>query len=116
MKDFTQAASKISICFELPHSGSLYRILSHLYNDLNIKVNPVEWKEKLGVSFLCVRRNLEQPGVKNAIRGSEARNLKILEIIDEYEGGTGRCVLSRRSYKKYEYGTFGYDILMNLTW
>ena len=78
-------ASKISICFELPHqSGSLYQILSHfIYNDLNmtkIESRPVEGKSWEYRFFVDFEGNLEQPGVKNAIRGlrEEARNLKIL--------------------------------------
>ncbi len=56
-KVFLKNASKISICFEIPHeSGSLYHLLSHfIYNDLNmtkIESRPVEGK-KLGISFLC---------------------------------------------------------------
>ena len=84
-KIFTQNASKISICFELPHqSGSLYQILSHfIYNDLNmtkIESRPVEGKSWEYRFFVDFEGNLEQPGVKNAIRGlrEEARNLKIL--------------------------------------
>lgn len=84
-KIFTPAASKISICFELPHqSGSLYQILSHfIYNDLNmtkIESRPVEGKSWEYRFFVDFEGNLEQPGVKNAIRGlrEEARNLKIL--------------------------------------
>ena len=84
-KIFTPNASKISICFELPHqSGSLYQILSHfIYNDLNmtkIESRPVEGKSWEYRFFVDFEGNLEQPGVKNAIRGlrEEARNLKIL--------------------------------------
>lgn len=84
-KIFTPVASKISICFELPHqSGSLYQILSHfIYNDLNmtkIESRPVEGKSWEYRFFVDFEGNLEQPGVKNAIRGlrEEARNLKIL--------------------------------------
>ena len=84
-KIFTPDASKISICFELPHqSGSLYQILSHfIYNDLNmtkIESRPVEGKSWEYRFFVDFEGNLEQPGVKNAIRGlrEEARNLKIL--------------------------------------
>lgn len=84
-KIFLQDASKISICFELPHeSGSLYRILSHfIYNDLNmtkIESRPVEgrnWEYRFFVDF---EGNMADAAVKNAIRGlrEEARNLKIL--------------------------------------
>lgn len=84
-KIFLPDASKISICFELPHeSGSLYRLLSHfIYNDLNmtkIESRPIEgrnWEYRFFVDF---EGNMGQPAVKNAIRGlrEEARNLKIL--------------------------------------
>ncbi len=84
-KIFLKDAQKISICFELPHeSGSLYRILSHfIYNDLSmtkIESRPMEgrnWEYRFFVDF---EGNMEQPEVKNAIRGlrEETRNLKIL--------------------------------------
>lgn len=84
-KIFLQDASKISICFEVPHkSGSLYRILSHfIYNDLNmtrIESRPVEGKNWEYRFFVDFEGNMAQPAVKNAIRGlrEEARNLKIL--------------------------------------
>lgn len=84
-KVFLSDASKISICFEVPHeSGSLYRILSHfIYNDLNmtkIESRPIEgrsWEYRFFVDF---EGNLADPAVKNAIRGlrEEATNMKIL--------------------------------------
>lgn len=84
-KIFLETASKISICFELPHeSGALYRILSHfIYNNLNmtkIESRPMEgrsWEHRFFIDF---EGNMKDPGVKNAIRGlrEEARNLKIL--------------------------------------
>lgn len=84
-KVFLKEASKISLCFEVPHeSGSLYHLLSHfIYNDLNmtkIESRPVEgrnWEYRFFVDF---EGNLGEPAVKNAIRGlrEEARNLKIL--------------------------------------
>lgn len=84
-KIFLQDASKISICFELPHeSGSLYRILSHfIYNDLNmtkIESRPVEGRNWEYHFFVDFDGNLADPAVKNAIRGlrEEARNLRIL--------------------------------------
>ncbi len=84
-KIFLESASKISICFELPHeSGSLYRILSHfIYNDLNmtkIESRPVEGKNWEYRFFVHFEGNLADAAVKNAIRGlrEEARNLKIL--------------------------------------
>ena len=84
-KIFLKKATKISICFELPHeSGSLYRILSHfIYNDLNmsrIESRPMEGKSWEYRFFVDFEGNLANPAVKNAIRGlrEEARNLKIL--------------------------------------
>ena len=84
-KVYLKDASKISIRFELPHeSGSLYRLLSHfIYNDLNmtkIESRPVEGKQWEYRFFVDFDGNLEEPAVKNAIRGlrEEARNLKIL--------------------------------------
>ena len=84
-KVFLKGASKISICFEVSHeSGSLYQMLSHfIYNDLNmtrIESRPIEgrtWEYRFFVDF---EGNLENPAVKNALRGlrEEARNLKIL--------------------------------------
>ena len=84
-KIFLKDASKISIEFELPHeSGSLYNILSHfIYNDLNmtkIESRPVEGKQWEYRFFVDFEGNLEEPGVKNALRGlrEESRSLKIL--------------------------------------
>ena len=84
-KVFLKNASKISICFEVPHeSGSLYHLLSHfIYNDLKmttIESRPVEgrsWEYRFFVDF---EGNMADPAVKNAIRGlrEEAMNLKIL--------------------------------------
>lgn len=84
-KIFLKGASKISICFELPHeSGSLYHLLSHfIYNDLNmtrIESRPVEGRSWEYRFFIDFEGNLEEAGVKNAIRGlrEESRGLKIL--------------------------------------
>lgn len=84
-KIFLKEASKISICFEVPHeSGSLYQMLSHfIYNNLNmtrIESRPMEgrtWEYRFFVDF---EGNLEDPAVKNALRGlrEETVNLKIL--------------------------------------
>ena len=84
-KTFRKAASKISICFELPHeSGSLYHMLSHfIYNNLNmtkIESRPIEdrtWEYRFFIDF---DGNLADSAVKNALRGlrDEARNMKIL--------------------------------------
>ena len=82
---FKRDASKISICFEVPHtSGSLYPILAHfLYNDLNmnmIESRPIpgrNWEYRFFIDF---EGNLAQSSVKNALRGirSDTSNLKIL--------------------------------------
>lgn len=84
-KIFKKDASKISICFEVPHkSGSLYHMLSHfIYNNLNmskIESRPIEdrnWEYRFFVDF---EGNLADSAVKNALRGlrDEARELKIL--------------------------------------
>lgn len=84
-KMYAKDAKKVSICFELPHeSGSLYNILSHfIYNGLNmtsIESRPIEevnWEYRFFVDF---DGNLNDDGVKNAIRGIEAEaiNLRIL--------------------------------------
>ncbi|CUX42215.1 prephenate dehydratase [Clostridium sp. C105KSO13] len=84
-KIFLKDASKISICFEVPHeSGSLYHILSHfIYNDLNlsrIESRPVEGRSWEYRFFADFEGNMGDAAVKNAIRGlrEEAMNLKIL--------------------------------------
>lgn len=84
-KIFKKDASKISICFEVPHkSGSLYHMLSHfIYNNLNmtkIESRPIEdrnWEYRFFVDF---EGNLSDSAVKNALRGlrDEARGMKIL--------------------------------------
>ena len=84
-KIFRKDASKISICFEVPHeSGSLYHMLSHfIYNNLNmtkIESRPIEdraWEYRFFIDF---EGNLADSAVKNALRGlrDEARNMKIL--------------------------------------
>ncbi len=84
-KVYLKDASKISICFEVPHEiGSLYQMLSHfIYNDLNmtrIESRPIEGKTWEYRFFVDFEGSLENPAVKNALRGlrEEARNLKIL--------------------------------------
>lgn len=82
---FRKNATKISICFETPHSsGSLYNILSHfIYNDLNmtkIESRPIygrNWEYRFFIDF---DGNLSDSAVKNALRGirEEAINMKIL--------------------------------------
>ena len=84
-KVFLKDASKISIRFELPHqSGSLYGILSHfIYNDLNmtkIESRPIKGRPWEYCFFVDFEGNLEDPAVKNAVRGlrEESQNLRIL--------------------------------------
>lgn len=84
-KVFLKDASKISIRFELPHqSGSLYGILSHfIYNDLNmtkIESRPIKGRPWEYCFFVDFEGNLEEPAVKNAVRGlrEESQNLRIL--------------------------------------
>ncbi len=84
-KVFLEGASKVSICFEVPHeSGSLYHLLSHfIYNDLNmskIESRPVEGKSWEYRFFVDFDGNMEDPAVKNALRGlrEESKSLKIL--------------------------------------
>lgn len=84
-KVFLKEASKISIRFELPHqSGSLYGILSHfIYNDLNmtkIESRPIKGRPWEYCFFVDFEGNLEDPAVKNAVRGlrEESQNLRIL--------------------------------------
>lgn len=82
---FKKDATKISICFEVPHSsGSLYNILSHfIYNNLSmtkIESRPIygrNWEYRFFVDF---EGNLADSAVKNALRGirEEAINMKIL--------------------------------------
>lgn len=84
-KIFEKDASKISICFEVPHvSGSLYNILSHfIYNDLNmnkIESRPIPQKQWEYHFFVDFDGNLNDSAVKNALRGirEETTNFKIL--------------------------------------
>lgn len=82
---FRKDATKISICFETPHSsGSLYNVLSHIiYNGLNmnkVESRPIfgrNWEYRFFVDF---EGNLNDSAVKNALRGirEEAINMKIL--------------------------------------
>ncbi len=84
-KIFVKDASKVSVCFELPHhTGSLYHILSHFfYNDMNmnrIESRPISerpWEYRFFIDF---EGNLSNSGVKNALHGlrEETINMKIL--------------------------------------
>ena len=85
-KVFLKGGQRRSVfALRFPHeSGSLYHLLSHfIYNDLNmskVESRPIEgrsWEYRFFVDF---EGNLEEPGVKNALRGlrEESRSLKIL--------------------------------------
>ncbi len=84
-KIFFRQASKVSLCFEIPHeSGSLYHILSHfIYNNLNltkIESRPIPERSFEYRFFIDFDGNLMDSGVKNALRGlrEETSNMKIL--------------------------------------
>ena len=84
-KVYTQEASRISICFEIPHeSGSLYHMLSHfIYNNLNmtnIQSRPIQnrnWEYRFFIDF---EGRFEDTAVQNALRGlrEETTSLRIL--------------------------------------
>ena len=84
-KVYQKDAGKISICFELPHtSGSLYNMLGNfIFNHVNmmmIESRPIlgrNWEYRF---FVDIEGNLQDAGVKNALRGigAEAQNFKIL--------------------------------------
>lgn len=74
---YEKKAEKVSVCFELPHeSGTLYNMLSHIiYNGLNmtkIESRPIPGKTWQYRFFVDFQGNLEDPAVKNALRGLEA--------------------------------------------
>lgn len=84
-KVFGKDATKMSICFEIPHeSGSLYRMLSHfIYNNVNmtnIQSRPIgdrNWEYRFFVDF---EGTFYDTAVLNALRGlkEETAYLKIL--------------------------------------
>jgi chorismate mutase/prephenate dehydratase len=84
-KVYRRDASRISICFEIPHeSGSLYHMLSHfIYNNLNmtnIQSRPIKdrnWEYRFFIDF---EGSFVDHAVQNALRGlrEETTSLKIL--------------------------------------
>ncbi len=87
-KIYTKKADKISLMIELPHvSGSLYRILSHfLFNDLNltlIESRPIKDRQWEYRFFVDVEGNIEDPAVKNALRGI-SEEAKVLRVLGNY--------------------------------
>lgn len=87
-KEYESSASKISICFEIPHeSGSLYHMLSHfIYNGINmvnIQSRPIKdrnWEYRFFIDF---EGNLKDNAVLNALRGLEEETLS-LKILGTY--------------------------------
>ena len=84
-KVYQKDAGKISLCFELPHtSGSLYNMLGNfIFNHVNmmmIESRPMPGKNWEYRFFVDIEGNLQDAGVKNALRGigAEAQNFKIL--------------------------------------
>lgn len=84
-KVYQKDAGKISLCFELPHtSGSLYNMLGNfIFNHVNmmmIESRPIPEKNWEYRFFVDIEGNLQDAGVKNALRGigAEAQNFKIL--------------------------------------
>lgn len=84
-KVYQKDAGKISLCFELPHtSGSLYNMLGNfIFNHVNmmmIESRPIPGRNWEYRFFVDIEGNLQDPGVKNALRGigAEAQNFKIL--------------------------------------
>lgn len=84
-KVYRKDASKISICFEIPHeSGSLYHMISHfIYNGLNmtnIQSRPIQGKNWEYRFFVDFEGTFEDDSVQNALRGlsEETTSLKIL--------------------------------------
>ena len=77
-------ASKVSICFELPHrSGTLYNMLGHfIFNGVSmvmIQSRPVAGRDWEYRFFIDLEGNLEDARIQNALRGiaAEARNMRI---------------------------------------
>lgn len=88
---YTNKASKISVCFEIPHdheSGSLYHMLSHfIYNGINmnrIESRPVQGKNWEYRFFVDFDGNLNDAAVQNALRGLQEETLS-LKILGNYE-------------------------------
>lgn len=82
-KIFLEDASKIGVCFELPHeSGSLYRMLSHfIYNDLNMtRIESRALENEKYRFFIEIEGNLADVTVENTISElqEECQNLRIL--------------------------------------
>lgn len=82
---YCRDASKISLCFELPHkSGTLYNMLGNLiYNGVNMRMiesRPIPGKKWEYRFFVDIEGNLSEPSIQNALKcvAEEAANMKIL--------------------------------------
>lgn len=82
---YREDASKVSICFELPHkSGSLYNMLSNfIYNQVNMQMiqsRPIQGRNWEYRFFVDIEGNLGDTAIKNALKGisAEAANMRIL--------------------------------------
>lgn len=82
---YLKDSNKVSICFQLPHEcGTLYNMLSHfIFNGLNmtkIESRPIEGKKWEYRFFVEIEGNLQDPGVRNALRGirEEAGSYRML--------------------------------------
>lgn len=85
---YEKNASKVSICFELPHaSGTLYNMLSHIiYNGLNmtkIESRPIPGKTWEYRFFVDFEGNLRDSAVKNALHGLQAE-ANLLRVLGNY--------------------------------
>lgn len=82
---FQEGASKVSICFELPHrSGTLYNMLGHIiFNGVNmvkIESRPIPGRNWEYRFFIDMEGNLEDAAIRNTLLGirAEAQKLRIL--------------------------------------
>lgn len=82
---YKNGASRISLCFELPHqSGTLYNMLGNfIFNHVNmvmIESRPIPGRNWEYRFFVDIEGNLEDAAVANALKGisAEALNMRIL--------------------------------------
>lgn len=87
-KIYSKKASKISICFEIPHeSGSLYHMLSHfIYNGVNmtnIQSRPIKGRNWEYRFFIDFEGTFTDTAVLNALRGLEEETIS-MKILGTY--------------------------------
>ena len=82
---YREGASRISLCFELPHqSGTLYNMLGNfIFNHVNmvmIESRPIPGRNWEYRFFVDIEGNLEDSAIANALKGisAEALNMRIL--------------------------------------